>query len=191
MGKGTRGYVGLTVYGTGVARWLGAVSSLLVWCKGDLVSLQHALAVAASLDIERGNALKPIKLLALTKYGRLGASSRLRSLQYVPWLQDADVLVTVQSLLPDAVLQARYRRGTYRPSQLLSSYISRIQSLRHRHQFDVVWIEKEALPWMPLWLEAALLTGTPYVLDFDDAIFLFWSKAGWPHGACCAGGGGQ
>jgi glycosyltransferase involved in cell wall biosynthesis len=42
--------------------------------------------------------------------------------------------------------------------------------LRSR-QFDLVWIEKEALPWMPAWLERLLLAGVPYVLDFDDAVF--------------------
>jgi glycosyltransferase involved in cell wall biosynthesis len=40
-----------------------------------------------------------------------------------------------------------------------------------RRQFDIVWIEKEALPWFPARLERWLLRGTPYVLDFDDAVF--------------------
>src|SRR5450759_4517478 len=39
------------------------------------------------------------------------------------------------------------------------------------HQFDLVWIEKEALPWFPAWFEKWLLRRVPYVLDFDDAIF--------------------
>jgi glycosyltransferase involved in cell wall biosynthesis len=123
------------------------------------------------LVIEGGNSLKPIKVLALTKYGRLGASSRLRSLQYLPWLHKADVLVAVQSLLSDTVLAARYRRGTYSVGQLVLGYFARIQAMLRRKQFDVLWIEKEALPWMPLWLERRLLKGVPYVLDFDDAVF--------------------
>jgi glycosyltransferase involved in cell wall biosynthesis len=40
-----------------------------------------------------------------------------------------------------------------------------------RQRFDVLWIEKEALPWWPLWAEEALLHGVPYVLDYDDAVF--------------------
>jgi len=43
--------------------------------------------------------------------------------------------------------------------------------LRERKQFDLLWIEKEALPWWPLWIEQAMLSSTPYVLDFDDAVF--------------------
>lgn len=38
-------------------------------------------------------------------------------------------------------------------------------------KFDLVWIEKEALPWFPVWIENLLLQDAPYVLDFDDAIF--------------------
>lgn len=111
-----------------------------------------------------------IRILLITKYDRLGASSRMRSLQYVPRLEQAGLQVTVQPLLSDALLQARYKRGGYGFS-LLRAYADRLRALRARHQFDVVWIEKEALPWWPLWLESALLRGVPYVLDYDDAIF--------------------
>lgn len=114
---------------------------------------------------------KPVRVLVLTKYGRLGASSRLRSLQYLPWLQRAGMQVTVQSLLSDDQLLARYHRGAYAALQLLQAYASRCRALLQRHQFDVIWIEKEALPWWPLWIEQGLLSHVPYVLDFDDAIF--------------------
>ena len=32
------------------------------------------------------------RLLVLSKYSRLGASSRLRTLQYCHWLEDADLI---------------------------------------------------------------------------------------------------
>lgn len=35
----------------------------------------------------------------------------------------------------------------------------------------LLWIEKEALPWFPAWVERALLGKIPYVLDYDDALF--------------------
>lgn len=110
-------------------------------------------------------------MLALTKYGLMGASSRMRSLQYLPWLQQAGIQVTVQPLLSDALLQERYHRGGYSGLNLLQAYAHRCRALSQRKRFDVVWIEKEALPWWPLWLERALLRGVPYVLDYDDAIF--------------------
>lgn len=101
----------------------------------------------------------------------MGASSRLRSMQYLPWLQQAGIQVTVQPLLSDALLQERYRRGRYGGLNVLQVYAHRCRALLQRKWFDVVWIEKEALPWWPLWLERALLRGIPYVLDYDDAIF--------------------
>ncbi|TSD55229.1 glycosyltransferase family 4 protein [Variovorax sp. KBS0712] len=111
-----------------------------------------------------------MKVLALTKYGRLGASSRMRSLQYVPTLEQAGCQITVEPLLSDELLQARYKRGGYGIS-LLRAYGRRVRALKGRRKFDVVWIEKEALPWWPLWLELFMLRGVPYVLDYDDAIF--------------------
>lgn len=107
----------------------------------------------------------------LTKYGALGASSRMRFLQYSPWMKQAGFNVTIQPLLSDELLFARYQRGTYGIWQLMSAYAVRLLTLHRRHQFDVVWIEKEALPWLPAWFERWLLRGTDYVLDFDDAIF--------------------
>ena len=38
-------------------------------------------------------------------------------------------------------------------------------------RYDVVWLEKEALPWLPAWVEIARLQGLPYVVDYDDAWF--------------------
>ena len=38
--------------------------------------------------------------------------------------------------------------------------------------FDLIWIEKEALPWLPAWIEHKLgLAKVPYIVDYDDAIF--------------------
>lgn len=115
--------------------------------------------------------MKTYKVLALTKYGRLGASSRMRFLQYLPWLQRAGIEVTVKPLLSDELLQARYQRGAYGWGPLARAYAERCRLLLQRSDFDVVWIEKEALPWVPLAMERALLQGVPYILDYDDAVF--------------------
>ncbi|WP_024813018.1 glycosyltransferase family 4 protein [Acidovorax sp. JHL-3] len=115
--------------------------------------------------------MKAYKVLALTKYGRLGASSRMRFLQYLPWLQQAGIEVTIRPLLSDELLQARYQSGAYGLWPLVGAYADRCRALLQRLDFDVLWIEKEALPWAPLWIEHALLRGVPYVLDYDDAVF--------------------
>lgn len=124
--------------------------------------------MVAGLGSQRAD---PVKVLILTRYGRLGASSRLRFLQFLPWLEQAGVQCHVHPLINDDMLAAKYRTGAYRLGQLLHAYGSRVLQLLRRRQFDLLWIEKEALPWIPAWLERALLWRTPYVLDYDDAIF--------------------
>jgi len=112
-----------------------------------------------------------MKILFLTRFGQQGASSRMRSFQYLPWFESADIEYVVSPLFDDAMLLRKYQHGGYNLLELLSAFWWRIHVLMGVHQFDLVWIEKEALPWLPAWFERWLLRGTPYVLDFDDAIF--------------------
>jgi glycosyltransferase involved in cell wall biosynthesis len=123
---------------------------------------------------------KSLQILGLTKYGRLGASSRLRTLQYLPLLAQEGIEVTVRSLISDDMLYLRYEQGCYGKAALLRAYANRCRDLLHRRKFDIIWIEKEALPWWPLWAERALLQGVPYVLDYDDALFHHYDQHAHP-----------
>lgn len=120
-----------------------------------------------------------VRVLLLSKYGRLGASSRIRSLQYLPDLQQSGLQVAVHALLSDEALAARYQRGRYSVVDLLCAYSGRVRALLGRHKFNVIWIEKESLPWWPLWIERLLLRGVPYVLDYDDADFHNYDLHRW------------
>ncbi|MBK8166434.1 MAG: glycosyltransferase family 4 protein [bacterium] len=111
------------------------------------------------------------RVLGLPKYGDLGASSRLRFSQYLPYLAEAGLDVTSAPLLSDRLLAARYAHGGYGGSALLASYLSRCRRLASRGGYDLLWIEKEALPWWPSALESALLRGVPCAFDYDDAVF--------------------
>lgn len=112
-----------------------------------------------------------MKILFLTRFGQQGASSRMRFLEYLPWFESADIECVVSPLFSDAMLLRKYQHGGYRLLKLLSAYWRRIHVLTGGHHFDLVWIEKEALPWFPAWFERWLLRRAPYALDFDDAIF--------------------
>ena len=114
--------------------------------------------------------MKP-RILALTRYGNLGSSSRLRIMQYLPALEVAGFEVHVQAFINDETLAARYDRGSYSLSNIMGCYAKRVKAMLTRKAFDLVWVEKEALQWWPLWLEKLLLSNIPYVLDFDDAVF--------------------
>lgn len=112
-----------------------------------------------------------MKVLSLAKYGRMGASSRMRSIQYAPFSMRAGYDVTFDALLSDELLSKRYLTGHYDYLALIRAYMKRVGLLMDRKDFDVMWIEKEALPWWPASVEAMLLSGVPYVLDYDDAVF--------------------
>jgi glycosyltransferase involved in cell wall biosynthesis len=107
----------------------------------------------------------------LTKYGRLGASSRLRSLQFAPSLRNAGIESTVQEFISDEMLRNKYEHRKYRGDTIAKAYLARMKQLFCRRRYDLIWIEKEALPWLPASWEKKLLGGVPYVLDYDDAIF--------------------
>jgi len=112
-----------------------------------------------------------MRILMFTRYGRLGASSRMRSYQYLPWLATAGIDVTVSPFFSDAYV-AGLQRGEKTLREVTQSFPQRIKVLLYARRFDLVWIEKESLPWLPAWLELALLpSGTPFVLDYDDAVF--------------------
>lgn len=137
----------------------------------NLDRLRQTLALASTMGVQGGKQVKKVKILALTKYGRLGASSRIRLYQLLEgWKQDG-IEVTVRPLISDRFLQQRYRRGRYSLRSLLSIYFHRVKALVQRQRYDLLWIEKEALPWCPLCIEIVLLRGVPYVLDYDDATF--------------------
>lgn len=123
------------------------------------------------MDVKVFNGNFTLKILFLTRYGQLGASSRLRSHQFLPQLISAGIACVVSSLFDDDMLQYKYCHGKYKYFAVFIAYCRRIWALMHRYQFDAIWIEKETLPYMPTWLEKQLLRGIPYCMDFDDAIF--------------------
>lgn len=112
-----------------------------------------------------------MKVLLLTRYDRLGASSRVRFLQFVPGLTERGFEFTVSPLLADDYLHNLYAGKPLDLGRLIGRYLRRLRILFRRRQYDLIWLEKEALPWSPSWLELLMLRGTPYVLDLDDAWF--------------------
>jgi glycosyltransferase involved in cell wall biosynthesis len=92
-------------------------------------------------------------------------------MQFYPSLSTANIELITSPLFDDRMLFRKYQWGNYGFQNLLFAYFRRLRILWKGDQYDLVWIEKEALPWMPARFEAWLLRNIPYVLDFDDAIF--------------------
>ena len=113
-----------------------------------------------------------MKVLVLTRYSRMGASSRLRALQYVDALVGPATKFQVFPLLDDAYLCAIYAGKRASIFTIVQAYGRRLRILQRVQDFDVVWVEKELFPYWPSWFEQWLAqSGVPYVVDYDDAIF--------------------
>lgn len=113
-----------------------------------------------------------IRLLLLNRYDRLGASSRVRMLQYLPYLSGHGFDCHAEPLLGDDYLHAIYQKRKVSYGYLAQRYLHRLKALLAARRYDAVFIEKELLPNVPAWGERLLAaSGIPYAVDYDDAIF--------------------
>jgi glycosyltransferase involved in cell wall biosynthesis len=111
-----------------------------------------------------------MRVLVLSRYGMLGASSRLRIRQYLPHFREAGIEMLCHALLDDEYLNALYARRAA-PRSVLRGYSGRLRALWQANRFDALLVEKESLPWLPALIELALYGNTPLWVDYDDAIF--------------------
>jgi glycosyltransferase involved in cell wall biosynthesis len=112
-----------------------------------------------------------LKVLLLTRYERLGASSRVRFLQFIPALERAGFTFDVRPLLDNDYVLGLYGGPSPSRWRIVAGYLRRLAGLLVAHRYDVVWLEKEALPYLPAFIETTLLARVPYVVDLDDAWF--------------------
>ncbi|HEY0563144.1 MAG TPA: glycosyltransferase family 4 protein [Methylophilus sp.] len=120
-----------------------------------------------------------MKILLLSRYGHLGASSRLRMYQYLPYLNKAGVDVTVSPLLDDDYIEGLYANNIQKLS-VIKAYFKRIFFMLNLSKFDLVWVEKEMLPWLPGWIEVGLFPSKiPLIVDYDDAVFHRYDQHKW------------
>ena len=117
------------------------------------------------------------RILALTRYSAKGASSRVRFLQYIPFLEDEGFSVHVSPLLSDDYLTQLYADGGRQRVSTAKSVSERINTLMS-HSADVLWLQREAVPWLPFALEEGMLRGRKLVIDFDDAHYLYYRESG-------------
>jgi len=117
-----------------------------------------------------------MKILALTRYTRLGASSRLRTYQYLSSWENEGFQVTVSPLFNDTYIKG-LQDGYRQPGAVLDAYWNRLRTLFSARQYDLIWIEYECLPWLPALIERLFLSSkTPYIVDYDDAVFHYYDQ---------------
>ncbi len=113
-----------------------------------------------------------MRILILTKYGRLAASSRYRFLQFLPALEKDGIHSDVSPLLSDEYLEQKFRTGRVNIRFALEALFRRVKVLIQSARYDAVLLYSEAYPYAPgllVWLLRR--RGIPYIYDYDDAVF--------------------
>lgn len=113
-----------------------------------------------------------MKVLYLTKYSRNGASSRMRSYQYFPFLEQNGIEVTVSPFFDEEYLELLYAKKNISKVKIASFYINRFKKLFSIYKYDRIIIEKELFPYFFSWFEKIFFVlNIKYIVDYDDAIF--------------------
>ena len=116
-----------------------------LWCRneGHLKRIFHALESIA-LDTGRGMVAEEerLKILLLSRYSLLGASSRVRFYQYLSYLNAHSFRITVSPLLDDTYLKTLYAHGRVDWELVFGSYYKRLRQLLTSRSYDLIWIEK-------------------------------------------------
>lgn len=118
-----------------------------------------------------------ISVLFLTKYSRLGASSRYRFLQYFPYLEAHGIECRLSPLMDDRYLKHLYAMKRGSAFDIARALCRRIAVLLTAHRYDVLMVEYELLPYFPPVFEAFIKkTKIPLIVNYDDAIFYRYSQ---------------
>ena len=114
-----------------------------------------------------------MRILLLTRYDHSGPSSRYRFYQFFPSLEKENIEFSVSPLFNEKYVRNLYygkKMGKlYNP---IVAHLKRTATLLFNQSCDLVWMEKEALPWIPPYVESIFYKKSiPYIIDYDDAVF--------------------
>ena len=113
-----------------------------------------------------------MRILLLTRYQRLGSSSRVRFYQYLPHLLSQGVEIATAPFFNDKYVSNLYQGQRTSVTTILGAYLERFTVLMRAASFDLLWVEKELFPWIPAWFEIILSAlKIPYVVVYVDAVF--------------------
>ena len=118
-----------------------------------------------------------MRVLFVTQYGNLAASSRTRVFQYLPFLRSRGIQCDVITVLPDRAIGGSQIEVTRNPLSKLAYYgwaswrtlSCGLTAWWRARRADVLFVQKVILPRPVRWLLRCCRP--PLVFDFDDAIF--------------------
>lgn len=113
-----------------------------------------------------------MQVLLLTRYERLGSSSRVRFYQYLPHLTAHGMEIVTAPFFTDEYVRNLYSGQRASLKGVLQAYLERLSVLTRSTSFDLLWVEKELFPWIPAVFETLFHRfKIPYAVDYDDAVF--------------------
>ncbi|GIW99747.1 MAG: glycosyl transferase [Pirellulaceae bacterium] len=118
---------------------------------------------------------RPLRVLFLTRYPELGASSRYRVYQYLPYLEKHGIESEVQSFMDDDLYRLAFSHGQTLKKLVATARatIRRTAKIAAAQAYDVIVMQRELLPFGPPILERSIKhRKTPLVFDYDDALFI-------------------
>lgn len=107
-------------------------------------------------------------------------SQRFRIEQWCPALQASGVQADVAALLTQAEQRLLYGKGgtARKMTMLAGALLRRLGQLTRLNRYDAVWLHRAAFPVGPPYIERWLARKkVPFILEFDDAIYLTHTSA--------------
>jgi len=93
-------------------------------------------------------------------------------MQYFPAFEEEGIHTTLSPFFDDRTLSKYYEVRRRSLPLVLLAMLRRLAAATRCRGFDLIWVEKELFPYLPAWAEKFLsLSGLPYLVDYDDAIF--------------------
>ena len=120
------------------------------------------------------NSPRPLSIWC--RYDKLGASSRLRFIQFIPELEKAGFSTGFHHFFDDQYLKQLYAGNGKSKTAFLTALKRRFQELAALPENVPLFIEYELLPFLPYFVEKHFLARHPYILNFDDAVDLRYAK---------------
>lgn len=109
------------------------------------------------------------KILAFSRYDDLGPSSRLRMLQYEPYLDEHGYELVHEPLFSNTYLDQLFNKDKKSWVEIAKGYLNRMLNCLHTSRYEMVWLEKELFPMLPAFFEKRIKV--PLIVDYDDAVF--------------------
>jgi hypothetical protein len=83
-----------------------------------------------------------MRILVLSRYQRLGSSSRVRFYQYFPYLESHGLEIINAPFFDDEYIRKLYTGKSTSFFKILQAYADRISKLIRNHRIELLWVEK-------------------------------------------------